>query len=308
MLIIKSFLNDELSVLFSLFSQGKRDGAYSPIINAPNGWTSMDSCDLYSHANPYPPLWGLTGENNEGLTSTVVCCDETDDRSQNAAEQEEEPNEAEQYILDKFKPVWFGRDHGYSGTTYDDAQVFCENIARMELCPLEAYCPNGNNPLDKNPLFLNLEAFDVEQWAPYANNGVQNTYVLVGETNDNPQSTCLTYEELHGKSPDWESGSVELKKVVMCCMSQDSIGQEESVASSVDPKWMGYSDGWTGGSYDDASAFCLSHSKSLCPLVAYCPWGESHPPLGGHSVDFIDEQWAPVYGEVSEMSQSICHN
>ncbi|KAL3801053.1 hypothetical protein HJC23_002346 [Cyclotella cryptica] len=276
--------------------EGKRGGSYSPIINAPNGWASMDSCDLYSHANPYPPLWGLTGENNEEFTNTVVCCDESDDRTQNTAEPGETPNETEQSILDEFKPVWFGRDQGYSGTTYDDAQVFCENVAGMELCPLDAYCPNGNDPSNENPLFLNRAAFDSEQWAPYANNGKQNSYVLVGKSSDYP-NPCLTYEQLHGRTPEWESGSVELKKVVMCCMSHESLGQEESVVSTVNPKWMSNSDGWTGGSHEDATAFCQTQSKSLCPLVAYCPWGESSPPLGGHSVDFVDEQWAPVYGE-----------
>lgn len=51
-------------------------------------------------------------------------------------------------------PAWFSNEYGWEGTTYSDAEAFCESIphgkSTMELCPLQAYCPNG--PRDEKPL------------------------------------------------------------------------------------------------------------------------------------------------------------
>ena len=80
-------------------------------------------------------------------------------------------------------PAWFSNDLGWKGTTYSDAEAFCNSIPHssntLELCPLQgesvlyfnnlchlqnqelislnfstcsmpAYCPNG--PVDKKPL------------------------------------------------------------------------------------------------------------------------------------------------------------
>jgi hypothetical protein len=34
-------------------------------------------------------------------------------------------------------PLWFGRKHGYQGTTWNDAVEFCKNVGGMSVCPLE---------------------------------------------------------------------------------------------------------------------------------------------------------------------------
>ena len=49
---------------------------------------------------------------------------------------------------------WFSNESGWQGTTHLDAQAFCESIRHgsgtLELCPLQAYCPNG--PQNDKPL------------------------------------------------------------------------------------------------------------------------------------------------------------
>lgn len=278
---------------------GVREGAYSAVINAPNSWVSLETCSYYTEENAFPPLWGLNGNEDEtNVPSTVlVCCDETDDRNDSINETGGKPNDDEQYILDEYKPTWFKRDSGYNGQTWEDALIFCENVAGMELCPKDAYCPSGNDVSNPNPLFLNREPFNGEQWAPFLKDGEVNSYVLVGDLNGNPQSACLDYRELHSTSPDWGSGSVELKENIMCCMNRDKFKQEKIVLSTMKPTWMDYESGWKGGSHEDAINFCKSQSKTLCPINAYCPWGPGQPTIGGHSHDLDTEQWAPLFGE-----------
>lgn len=117
---------------------GNRQGMYSPIINAPNAWVSLDTCGFFTDNERYPPIWGLTDTNMNAadLTGIVVCCDENPNRIKTI--QKTEPlDDEQQYFLDVFKPTWFGRDEGYLGTSYDDAKEFCNNVAGLELCPLE---------------------------------------------------------------------------------------------------------------------------------------------------------------------------
>ena len=101
-----------------------------------------EACKLYTDLYDSPPAWGLSGENNEDLTRHIMCCSE---------EPEEPPpeqpeggemlgdmliNVQEQTVLDVFKAQWFGRNEGYQGTSYADAEKFCSNVAGMDLCEL----------------------------------------------------------------------------------------------------------------------------------------------------------------------------
>jgi hypothetical protein len=44
----------------------------------------------------------------------------------------------------KFKPVFFDRDSGWTGSTYYDAVSFCENTGNnLHVCPFQAVCPKG---------------------------------------------------------------------------------------------------------------------------------------------------------------------
>ena len=51
-------------------------------------------------------------------------------------------------------PAWFSNEFGWEGTTHSDAEAFCRSIphgsSTLELCPLQAYCPNG--PRNEKPL------------------------------------------------------------------------------------------------------------------------------------------------------------
>lgn len=57
-------------------------------------------------------------------------------------------------IQNAHHPAWFSNEFGWQGTTYLDAQAFCESIPHgagtLQLCPLQAYCPNG--PRNSKPL------------------------------------------------------------------------------------------------------------------------------------------------------------
>ena len=66
------------------------------------------------------------------------------------------------------------------------------------------------------------------------------------------------------------------------------------------PLWLSSKEGWNGGSYADAVAFCNSvRGKQLCPYSVICPNGPGHAVMGGrHALEFKveGEQYAPILG------------
>ena len=216
--------------------------------------------------------------------------------------------EQEQVVLDVFKAQWFGRADGYKGTTYSEAALFCNNVAGMELCPIVAYCPNG--PVAESvgkPLFLQLPAFEGEQWSPViADYDGDDVYVLTGTINGNPTTTCHTYRHFHdGKIPQWgiDGSEPEKKLYTLCCkdpsyvsegikspavdltlggpditdaqMEQEGFSVEDAIAEGLKPSWLGFDDGWLGGSHSDGEWFCSGFGKQLCPyagklLLPFC--------------------------------------
>jgi len=66
------------------------------------------------------------------------------------------------------------------------------------------------------------------------------------------------------------------------------------------PLWLSSAEGWKGGSYTDAVAFCNSvRGKQLCPYSVICPNGPGHAVMGGlHVLEFnVDGlQFAPILG------------
>ena len=318
-------------------------GAWAPIMNSANSWVQLgkeNTCELYSDIEGQPPAWGLSGEGSEAFTRNIACCLDLEEGGEEAATTPDESiyvtpeefTEAEQLILDGLHPLWFGRDHGYLGTTHDEAVEFCGNIAHMDLCPIEAYCPNGEaKGGGPPPLFLQLDAFEGEQWAPFYAAGQSNLYVLVGTMYGNPTTTCNSYSTLKGSPPQWglDGTHTELKEHVLCCVDSSftstgvgtvSLGEapspeatvespptgddgeildlEEAIQKELKPVWLSREQGWTGESHDDAIDFCESlGGKELCPYAAYCPHGPGQPVIGGHTTDFNTEgeQWAPVF-------------
>eukprot|EP00571_Detonula_confervacea_P005178 CAMPEP_0172328788 /NCGR_PEP_ID=MMETSP1058-20130122/60533_1 /TAXON_ID=83371 /ORGANISM="Detonula confervacea, Strain CCMP 353" /LENGTH=2032 /DNA_ID=CAMNT_0013045917 /DNA_START=48 /DNA_END=6146 /DNA_ORIENTATION=- len=296
-----------------------------------------DTCQLYTELFRKPPEWGLSGKNAEDITRHIMCClEEPEEPPEETATRELPPyTEEEQAVLDIFKPAWFGREEGYQGTTYAESAEFCNNVAGMELCPLSAYCPNGPaDDFDGLPLYLQLPQFEGEQWAPIAgddnNDGVDDFYVMIGTMTNNPTTTCLTYREFSSDPmPEWglDGSRPELNTFLLCCkdprymsngiadpavdlsiggpdipdqqLDEEDFNVETAIAHELQPEWLDLSDGWLGGSHDDAEAFCDDlGGRQICPYAAYCPHGPGQPVSSGHTTDISAEgiQYSPVFG------------
>ena len=77
----------------------------------------------------------------------------------------------EKAVIAAFQPIWLGKSHGWSGSSYEDGILFCESYNHMVLCPYAAYCPNGDGkPALPGSMVLDI---DGEQWVPA--NGPMNT-------------------------------------------------------------------------------------------------------------------------------------
>jgi len=171
------------------------------------------------------------GSNNSDET-TIQQPDE-DDGSSSTSELHSSMTASEMQIQDTHHPTWFSRENGWQGTTYDDARKFCESIPHhggtLHLCPLEAYCPNGQR--DTEPLYLQMDAFEGVKWAPYASppvdNGapIENAWLMVGNI-DEGHLVCQTYLEINDHDPAWglDGTSVHLKEHILCC--EDNSGSD----------------------------------------------------------------------------------
>jgi len=289
--------------------------AWVPIMDIPNGWFHIGnvkdsySCVQYNSLHDTPPWWGLSGKFDidiHDLMPQIMCCEEPHDgvinkhasKITSSLSVATASTDSEQKILGEMNPVWFGRRHGYHGTTLDEAAAFCKNIGDMVLCPRTAYCPGTGNEL-----YLQKDPFEGEQWAPAAaseSGTEQDHWIFVGNQDD--RVTCSTHEELHLTHPDWalDGNQEELKEHVLCCQNHKYLAKELSSKKDLNPIWMGLSHGWDGGSHSNGMQFCKSFgNRKLCPHTIYCPHGQGQPVMGGHATDFNTEgeQWAPVYGE-----------
>ncbi|KAL3801043.1 hypothetical protein HJC23_002336 [Cyclotella cryptica] len=288
--------------------------SWAPLIDVPNGWVQVgpqDTCELYNSLHPHPPIWGLNGNGDGDLTKHVMCCDDgftTIAESAALANQPpiySTPTAMEQKVLDHYHPIWLQRKHGYDGTTVEESMDFCQHVADMELCPIDAYCPNGASGL----LFYGRDAFDGEQWAPVtATPTASADWVLIGSMDG--VATCTSYSDNYGTTAPWETdgSSEEKKQHVLCCQKKNYVQSDSSdvamtldevMANELKPVWYDLSHGWNGGSHNDAELFCSANgNRELCPSVAICPNGKGQAPIGGHNVDFnaVGEQWVPVGG------------
>jgi len=302
--------------------------AWAPIMDISNGWVNVGAssnvCELYNSLHPQPPRWGLIVHQSEedlqleegsveSITSHIMCCREPPEGTELLLQTTTPPGpvavastEYEQDILDKKHPIWFSRNHGYHGTTHEEAATFCKNMGDMVLCPADAYCPEGNTDPDRS-LFLQNRAFEGEQWAPVGTTSTSpnEKWLLIGDIDGNSRSTCSTLGAIRGmKLEGWDldydpdDHLFELKEHVMCCLNPNHLLKEIKFAKQLNRIWLDESFGWKGGSHDEAQEFCskLGVNKILCPYAAYCPHGPGQPVIGGHSEDFImeGEQWAPA--------------
>eukprot|EP00571_Detonula_confervacea_P008023 CAMPEP_0172314916 /NCGR_PEP_ID=MMETSP1058-20130122/23519_1 /TAXON_ID=83371 /ORGANISM="Detonula confervacea, Strain CCMP 353" /LENGTH=807 /DNA_ID=CAMNT_0013028871 /DNA_START=128 /DNA_END=2548 /DNA_ORIENTATION=- len=147
---------------------GRTKGMWTPISNQGNDWVQIgmgsSSCIRYTNEYANPPVWGLTGEGNEGVTQHVICCldlQEEDDNVDIVAsdgkggsleiyEPADNSNGNVEYdpaypdITAKYKPQWFDRSTGWNGKTYLQALAFCASVESMIICPSAAICPDGD--------------------------------------------------------------------------------------------------------------------------------------------------------------------
>ena len=330
-------------------------------------------CNLYSANEGETPGWGLTGDNNEEITRHIMCCKhqqdgdesnvesdtetveeesvaetaEIDDEGTNAEEPEsstmaQNENESSSMSIleittqNTFHPEWFDSRLGWYGGTYDEGKAFCESLPQANnghwyLCPSQAYCPNG--PRDKEPLYLQKDAFEGIQWAPISDK--QNGWIMVGKMSQQLPHTCEEYFQINHHDPLWglDGSSTDMKQHILCCNTPSGIylskGDEEdnivptnagnpnkpnhdesALLGRFTPRWFSVTDGWNSGSHDDAIAFCEQHDgihhngkkMELCPYVAYCPEGPGTQPIdiGGHvDVNKEGQQWAPLFGQAN---------
>jgi len=120
----------------------------------------------------------------------------------------------------KYEPVWLGREHDWTGGSYDDAVNLCIKF-NGNLCPYEAYCPLGA----KAAAFPNAPgAFDPndEHYSPVAD--VENAWVNVGKKEGDSATSCRGYDELYPSQPEWglTSDRPDLKRYILCCMKNES--------------------------------------------------------------------------------------
>merc|ERR1712153_180421 len=104
------------------------NSAWAPIIDSANGWVQIgnkDTCMKYTDVHPHPPTWGLTGKEAETFTSHILCCEEPEGSGPHIEKVEEmgQLTNAETIIVSTLHPVWFGRKHGYHGTTHEEAEL-----------------------------------------------------------------------------------------------------------------------------------------------------------------------------------------
>ncbi len=294
------------------FKDEGEDGSWAPIIDSPNGWvqvSSTNSCMKYGSIHNQPPAWGLSGQDNDEITRHIMCCQDPAEKTpEEPADSLEEVESAmdvhintkeEQIVLDELHPIWFGREQGYQGTTHSDAVEFCSNVAGLQLCPIEAYCPNGKGHSEGKPLFLNRAPLDGEQWAPintFTGDSIsENGWVMIGSLSGDEPGTCLTYDQINNKGPVWglDGSKKEIKQHVMCCLDTSNFLAETKYMEALNPNWIE----WSGGTHNEAVNECASNNQKICPYAAYCPHGPGKPVAGYHSGDFNSEgeQWAPVY-------------
>jgi len=254
------------------------NGDWVPIMDTPNGWVNIgekNTCVKYNDIRPHPPEWGLSGEENEALTRHIKCCDEPEGvgPSLDKGSSVSAMSTQEKDVLHNMHPLWFHRKDGYHGTTHEEAELFCKTIGDMQLCPAEAYCPNGSTTKSK-PLFLHSNVYQGESWAPVHKNADSgNNWINIGDSLSDGSSAeaCFDYETLNGgKSPPWtaDGSHSEVKQHVLCCMKENELKHDIDVTRGMNPIWLDKSHGYMGGSYSDAEQYCKGLDKKLCPYTS----------------------------------------
>ena len=116
------------------------------------------------------------------------------------------------YASEKYMPVIYDRYDGWTGRTYVEALVFCEETAGLAICPYEAVCPNG---VQSMPLGGYRQAPHGDwAWIPVMD--AHNAWVQAAG-----RDSCIRYSDMHGMTPDWGTtglGNEGITQNIMCCL------------------------------------------------------------------------------------------
>ena len=284
------------------------------------------TCVTYSQMFSRDPVWGIDGSRPE-LKKHLLCCEDytgyaftppqdeiasltTQEETTSNGMTEMKMNQLEIQIQNLHQPMWFNSEEGWQGASYNDGRAFCESIPHgdgtLHLCPLDAHCPNG--PRESEPLYLQMDAFDGDQWAPISDSF--NSWVNIGKLEVEDPLTCLTHIEIFGHNPTWglDGSKPELKDNILCCVDvtgNDSVNNDlstvnidsqsdsntevshegsamvdvgkhsvdASIMNTFNPAWFSAArGGWDGGSHGDAVLFCEKFTGSHGKSMELCPY------------------------------------
>ena len=217
----------------------------------------------------------------------------------------------------KYHPIFFSREQGYQGQTYDAAMSYCASqMGGLIMCPYEAICPAGVESLPLGGVKAGT-APNGATWIPFIDE--MNAWAQIGSSG----KLC----EKHNGAPRWGitgEGNEGITRYVACCQggtstavatfnpnSPSSNKVEEEFISQMqmqkyNPQWFDRTSGWEGETYKEAISFCAKKGKmTICPYDAYCPEGPNYPPYGGVKVGFDgeQEQWAPIMNKSNDWVQ-----
>jgi hypothetical protein len=133
---------------------------------------------------------------------------------------------ADEYsFAETYQPIWFAREQGWNGQTWNEADAFCKSKANdARLCPYEVYCPTGPNHLP----YGGVRPESVV-WAPISDSN--NGWVSVSG-----QNTCVRYAILYLVSPSWGitgEDNEDKTRHIMCCKDPNSAVTANNLDSSV---------------------------------------------------------------------------
>lgn len=282
--------------------QGTDEGGaewLAPLYDEQALWLNVGSTDTC--------VWkGKIDEGDEPKVKYVLCClddDVVSGKEEHGTEGGVEPalTAQEQAVFDHMSPQWYGRNEGYTGSTHQEAEAFCKSIDGRELCLPEAYCPNeyaAEGTRSAMPLYLRMKPFSGEQWAPTALNA--NSWMLIGELEGKPDSTCSPYEAYHeGAQPLWglDGTRPDIAQHVLCCRGSSAAGKAAPavVSGRLRSYWFMREDGDIH-THEHSMEYCKEKMDSgfLCPYEILCPDGRSGLPFTPPSFMAKNEQWVPI--------------
>jgi len=219
--------------------------SWAPVINGVNEWVQVGTggeCDLYSNRYGRQPEWGIEG-GVEKATRHIMCCRPTSaitgdvspdavtgpppapasKKGDFATELEIAFNE----VAKTYEPVWFARETGWHGSSYQESLDFCNDYSQYIPCPYDAYCPKGMGKL------MGGIQDDGESWAAVID--APNDWVQVGQGGE-----CSLYSESENELPRWGitgEGSHPITRHIMCCHAgahADVLDASTKISEGVD--------------------------------------------------------------------------